>query len=423
MEKHSYKTINLDVYEEVLDNGLRVYISKIPRNNIHARMTTFFGGGILNYKVDGKTYKVPAGIAHFLEHKMFEKEDDIDPMLVYEKNGAISNAYTNKFVTAYYFTGANYFYENLENLLNTIHKPYFTDENVQKEKGIILQEKKQSLDRPYTIAYNECLLNTFYNSDYKNTVLGSLDDINSITKEQLYDCYNAFYHPSNMMLTISGDVDPFKTMKFIKKYYSNMVFLDRPNIEILKASEPKEVVKDKEVLIKKDFSAKYIYINYKIKNNHFFEDDYLNRLYFSIFIDMGFGNLSSIVDVLDNDDNMLSTLSATMEELDGYFIASFFCKVKNNTDVIDLIDKTIKSTDFSEESFNLIKKVTLNQILLSTEDTKSACDLIQNQVLLLKAPVYDMYEKLQKLDFNTFKDYVKNLDVTNRSYVVLQNKN
>ena len=111
MKKKNYKGLDLDVYEEVLDNGLRVYISPIPRHTIHARITTFFGGSILEFKMDGDDNftKVPGGVAHFLEHKMFEKKDGKDPLSVYENNGASGNAFTNEYVTAYHFTGVGHF--------------------------------------------------------------------------------------------------------------------------------------------------------------------------------------------------------------------------------------------------------------------------------------------------------------------------
>lgn len=419
MEKHSYKIINLDVYEEVLDNGLRVYISKIKRNSIHARITTFFGGSILEFKSNGKDYKMPGGVAHFLEHKMFESKDGIDPLVIYENNGASANAFTDKFITAYHFTGASHFEENLNTLLTCVHSPYFTDENVLKEKGIISQEKKQDLDNPFSIVYDKSLETTFYNLDFKNTVLGSLENINSITKEDLYNCYNTFYHPSNMILTISGDVDVDKTMDLIRKFYSKLKFPMKPEIEIVKKREPEEVVSEKEVIFKKDYKSNTMIINYKIKNNHFIKDDYLNRVYLSLLLDMKFGPISKIVDVLSHNKDVLSPLSSYMMAVDDYFILSFSI-ISNDEGVIDLIDNTLKNKTFSEEDFDLIKKVTLNNILLSTENASGVCSLISNQVYFFNYPVYDMYEKLKNLDFETFKNYVDNLNLDNRSIVMLK---
>ena len=425
MEKKSYNGLDLNVYEEVLDNGLRIFISPIPRHTIHARITTFFGGSVLEFKMDASKdfIKVPGGIAHFLEHKMFEKEDGVDPLSIYENNGASGNAFTNEFVTAYHFTGAGHFYENLETLLKCVHEPYFTDENVLKEKGIISQEKKQDLDNPFSIVYDRSLVNTFHNLDFKNTVLGSLEDINSITKEDLYNCYNTFYHPSNMILTISGDVAPDEVIKFIKDFYKKYDFKKRPKVEIKHKDEPESVVKDKDIIYMDNLS-KEILISYKVKKPNYIKDVYLNKIYFSFLLDMKFGAISQVVDVFAKNKNLISSVSSYLEVVDDYYVILFNATVKDGEDeVIDLIDKTIKDFDFNEEDFNLIKKAVLNSTVLSTENSTGICNMISNQVYFYGKPIYDMYDKLKKLDFETFKKSIQNINLNNRSVVVLDNKN
>ena len=425
MEKKSYAGLDLDVYEDVLDNGLRVYISPIPRHTIHARITTFFGGSTLEFKLDGDSSftKVPGGVAHFLEHKMFEKKDGKDPLSVYENNGASGNAFTNEFVTAYHFTGAGHFFENLETLLRCVHEPYFTDENVLKEKGIISQEKKQDLDNPFSIVYDRCLINTFHNLDFKNTVLGSLDDINSITKEDLYNCYNTFYHPSNMILTISGDVDPDKTLRFIKDFYKKYDFKKRPKVILKHKDEPLTVVKDKDVIYMDNLS-KEILICYKVKKPTYIKDEYLNRIYFSFLLDLKFGAIASIVDVFAKDTNLISPVSSYLEPVDDFYMIVFNATVKDDANsFVDLVDKTIKDMDFNEENFNLIKKAILNSIILSTENSNGICSMIANQVYFFGNPIYDMHDKLKGLNFEIFKKSIEDIDLNNRSVVVLENKN
>ena len=425
MEKKSYAGLDLDVYEEVLDNGLRVYISPIPRHTIHARITTFFGGSTLEFKLDGDSSftKVPGGVAHFLEHKMFEKKDGKDPLSVYENNGASGNAFTNEFVTAYHFTGAGHFFENLETLLRCVHEPYFTDENVLKEKGIISQEKKQDLDNPFSIVYDRCLINTFHNLDFKNTVLGSLDDINSITKEDLYNCYNTFYHPSNMILTISGDVDPDKTLRFIKDFYKKYDFKKRPKVILKHKDEPLTVVKEKDVIYMDNLS-KEILICYKVKKPTYIKDEYLNRIYFSFLLDLKFGAIASIEDVFAKDTNLISPVSSYLEPVDDFYMIVFNATVKDDADsFVDLVDKTIKDMDFNEENFNLIKKAILNSIILSTENSNGICSMIANQVYFFGNPIYDMHDKLKGLNFEIFKKSIEDIDLNNRSVVVLENKN
>ena len=422
MNKISLKKLDLDIYNDILDNGLRVYLCKIPRNTVHARMTSLFGGSILEFKVNNEFCKMPAGIAHFLEHKLFEKED-YDPTLIYEKNGATCNAFTTPFITSYYFNGAGSFFENLDNLLKLISNPYFTDENVLKEKGIISQEKKADMDDPYSIINDRSLTNTFKNVDFKNTVLGSLEDIESITKEDLYKCYNTFYHPSNMILTISGDIDIEKTMKFINNYYKDKDFNSKNNIIIKEKKEPEKVVKELDYIYK-DIKYKEIQINYKIKNIHMFEDEYLNSLYFSLLLDMNFGGLSDISDIAQRNSNFISGVSSRIIKVDDFYIINFHVSVKEDeNEAINIIDKTIKNNNFDKNDFQLLKKAILNNLILSTEDTNEICYKIINQIRLFGKIIDDEYNIVSKLDIDTLKKFSSLINFDNRSIVILKKAN
>ena len=422
MNKISLKKLDLDIYSDVLDNGLRVYLCKIPRNTVHARMTSLFGGSILEFKVNNEFCKMPAGVAHFLEHKLFEKED-YDPTLIYEKNGATCNAFTTPFITSYYFNGAGSFFENLDNLLKLISNPYFTDENVLKEKGIISQEKKADMDDPYSIINDRSLTNTFKNVDFKNTVLGSLEDIESITKEDLYKCYNTFYHPSNMILTISGDIDIEKTMKFINNYYKDKDFNSKNNIIIKEKKEPEKVVKELDYIYK-DIKYKEIQINYKIKNIHMFEDEYLNSLYFSLLLDMNFGGLSDISDIAQRNSNFISGVSSRIIKVDDFYIINFHVSVKEDeNEAINIIDKTIKNNNFDKNDFQLLKKAILNNLILSTEDTNEICYKIVNQIRLFGKIIDDEYNIVSKLDIDALKKFSSLINFDNRSIVILKKAN
>ena len=421
MNKITLKKLDLDIYSEVLDNGLRVYLCRIPRNTVHARMTSLFGGSILEFKVDDEYCKMPAGVAHFLEHKLFEKED-YDPSLVFEENGATCNAFTTPFITSYFFNGSDNFYDNLDNLLKLVHNPYFTDENVLKEKGIISQEKKADMDDPYSIIYDRSLVNTFKNSDFKNTVLGSLEDINSITKEDLYKCYNTFYHPSNMLLTISGDIDIEKTMSFIKDFYKDKNFGSKKDIIIKEKKEDEAVVKDLDYVYK-NIKYKEVQVNYKVKNIHMFEDEYLNSLYFSLILDMNFGGLSDISDIAQRNSNFISGISSRITKVDDYYIISFHVSVKKNEDeAIDIIDKTLKNFNYDYDDFNLLKKAILNNLILSTEDTNEICYKIVNQIRLFGNVVNNEYELISNIDFDTLKKFSSLINLNNRSVVVLEKR-
>ena len=415
--------LDLNFYEDVLDNGLKVILCKIPRNSVHARISTFFGGSNLEFKLSSEKEftKVPAGVAHFLEHKLFEKKD-YDVTERFEKNGAYCNAFTTPFVTSYYFSGSKKFYDNLTNLLDLVHNPYFTDENVEKEKGIISQEKKEDLDDPYSIIYDKSLINTFKYLNYKNTVLGSLKDISSITKEDLNKCYKTFYHPSNMVLTIAGDINIKKTMEFIKEYYSLKDYGKPKQIIFKDCDEPDRVVKESDVIYKESNSKK-IQVNYKIKIPKDFRNKYITWLYFCAFLDMNFGGLSDLYEIVHKDSNYLSKIFSRLTAVDDYYMVIFGVDIKRDEDkVIDLIDSYFKNKIYDEKRFELIKKATINSLIVSMESPSEICDMMVNHVRLYDRIIDDVFYLMKNLNFDDFNEFIGMLDLNNRSVVVLDNK-
>ena len=219
MKKSKLEKLDLSLYTEELDNGLRVFIvPKTDVNGIYATLSTKFGSVYKEFVPlnEKKMVSVPLGVAHFLEHKMFEQKNNIDPFTFYSERGSDANANTSNYKTTYLFSGPNFFDENINYLLDYVQDPYFTDENVEKEKGIIEQEIKMYEDDPYFKMYDGIIYNTFIKHPIKYPIAGTVEDVRKITKEDLYTCYNTFYHPSNMFLVITGNVDPKEAMEVIK---------------------------------------------------------------------------------------------------------------------------------------------------------------------------------------------------------------
>lgn len=418
MEKKTFNNLNLDVYEETLPNGLRIFLCPMPRHEVAAQMTVSFGGSVLEFELNGKNIKVPAGIAHFLEHKMFEKEDGTDPLKVYESTGAYANAFTSPYITAYHFEGGDDFFKNLQNLLDTVHKPYFTDENVLKEKGIISQEKKNTMDQPKSIVYDKSNENLFHNSYFKHSVLGSLEDINSITKEMLYDCYNAFYHPSNMYLTITGGFDINQTLDFIKKYYQKLgLSYQKPPVKITK-QEPETVFKDKEI-VHRNTENKEILISYKVKPPK--KSRIITDLYFSLLLNLKFSEISDFPDITFNDENIITDVGCSFYTADDYYIINVGVTVKEDTDkIISLIDKAISDKTYSEKEFNLIKKVLLSSVILLTEKVSRTRDSIASDVYLYGNVNYDIYNIYKNISYDEFQTFVNNLNFNSKTITIVE---
>ena len=218
MKEIFYPELSERCYEQTLENGLLVRV--IPRPGF-AKTLAFiaadFGSLDTSFELDGKKITVPDGIAHYLEHKMFDlpSGNAMDEFAAY---GAGNNAFTNYAMTAYYCECTESVEENLEILLRMVTTPYFTDESVEKERGIIAQEIKMYEDSADSAVYENLFALMYPEHPIRVPIAGTVESIRDITPETLYACHKAFYDTANMMLCVMGDVDPQAICDFVKKH-------------------------------------------------------------------------------------------------------------------------------------------------------------------------------------------------------------
>ena len=217
MDKKLYPRIGEEVIWVTLDNGLPVCI--VPKKGFsrkYALFATRYGGMDMRFRLNGQWLDTPAGIAHYLEHKMFDTEDG-NALQELAMNGAEPNAFTSNAITCYYFDSTEKFYENLEILLSFVSVPYFTDESVEKEQGIIGQEIGMIEDNPEWQVYKQLMQSLYHTSPARTPVAGSVESIREITAQTLYDCHKAFYTPANMCLVVVGDVEPQQVLDIARR--------------------------------------------------------------------------------------------------------------------------------------------------------------------------------------------------------------
>ncbi|WP_245528283.1 EF-P 5-aminopentanol modification-associated protein YfmH [Halanaerobium praevalens] len=239
------KNMDETLVKEKLDNGLNVYI--FPKKEYvkqYAMLSVDFGSNDIDF-VDvknGSKRHMPTGIAHFLEHQLFEDQE----ASIFEKFadlGASANAYTNFDSTNYLFSSSSNFNQSLTNLLDFVQNPYFNQKNVEKEKGIIIQEIKMYQDNPYWRSYFNLLSALYSKHPVKNDIAGTEASVNSITPEDLYICYYNFYLPSNMDLILIGDLDPEKILNLIRENQAKKDFPHFKNPVSIIQEEPEAVAK------------------------------------------------------------------------------------------------------------------------------------------------------------------------------------
>ena len=216
--KNYNEKLNETLYSGVHESGLQVFVlPKAGFSKKYAIYSVKYGSTDISYKLSGKETTDPTGIAHFLEHKLFELSGGGNAFDLFSKTGASANAFTSHNMTAYLFSCSDLFNENLDILLSYVNDPYFTDENVEKEQGIIAQEIKMYDDDPDWKLFNNALSALYTTNSVKDDIAGSVSSIAQITKEVLYNSYNSFYHPENMVLFIAGEVNLDDVSKLIDK--------------------------------------------------------------------------------------------------------------------------------------------------------------------------------------------------------------
>ena len=234
-------------YKCTLPNGLKVIL--FPKTLIkrsYAMLTVKYGSIHQEFKINesDEIISTPAGVAHFLEHKMFEMPNNVDASNLFAELGADVNAYTSHENTSYYFSTVMNFEKSLELLLDFVQTPYFIEESVEGEKRIIEQEIMSSLDKPSSVCYHGILKNLYEKNKVIDDIGGTKESINLINKDTLQMCYNTFYHPSNMFLVIAGNFDLEKTLDLIKTNQANKDFNPYLNPEVINYYETNKVYKE-----------------------------------------------------------------------------------------------------------------------------------------------------------------------------------
>ncbi|MBE7063765.1 MAG: insulinase family protein [Ruminococcaceae bacterium] len=234
----TYPTIGETLHEFVHSSGLRVYVLPKPGfGKSFAIYATDFGSVNNVFTSDGVKIRVPDGVAHFLEHKLFEEEEG-DVFGKFSALGASANAYTSFDMTGYLFSATANVYDSLSVLLRFVQNPYFTDENVEKEKGIIGQEIDMYRDDPSWNCFFNGLRAMYEKHPVRVDIAGTAESISKIDKTLLYQCYNAFYSPKNMILFVGGDVEPEAVREVVEKEVPER---RSPEVEVFFPEEPEAV--------------------------------------------------------------------------------------------------------------------------------------------------------------------------------------
>ena len=419
MIRKKFKKLNNYVYEEVLDNGLRIYICQMKRKNVFAEMTVLYGSKDICFKKKGSSeyIKTYPGTAHLLEHLMYLPDASFNPSKIYEENGASHNAYTNKSTTSYYFRGSTNFEDNLNTLLTCVTNLNVGENDVIKEREVIKQELLRYVDNPGYIAANRCIQNAIVKDNARYDNGGEIEDLYKINLDMIKTCFEYFYHPSNMFLVVCGDVDPEKVVNQVRNFYINKKY---PKFTIIRKEEkePLKVLKKNEV-IHKDVSNKVICINYKIKKTEM--DEFKLRVYLRALLELKFGPLSNIYDENLKNSNYITNIEYGIFYIKDYAFLNFQVTVQSNPEeFINLVDYVLKNGNLNEEYTEVYKKMMIKNLILDFENVSYVADIIEGDILKYNTIKYDIYDEIKALDVMDFKEFIKTLDFSNKSEVICE---
>lgn len=343
MEKIMFEQLQEELYHEKMPNGLNVYI--LPKkgfNKTYATFTTKYGSVDNNFVPLGKNeyVKVPDGIAHFLEHKLFEKEDG-DVFQQFSKQGASANAFTSFTRTAYLFSSTSDVEKNLATLIDFVQSPYFSEKTVEKEKGIIGQEITMYDDNPDWRLYFGLIQNLYQNHPVKIDIAGTIESISHITKDWLYECYNTFYHPSNMLLFIVGPVDSGEIMNQVRENQANKDFKEMPEIKRKFEKEPVSAATKKQVLQMNVQTSKCLVGIKAIHVDQTGNEMLKNELTMNVLLDVLFGKSSENYNQLYNDGLVDETFSFDYTQEQGFGFAMVGGDTNNPDQLAEQLEKML----------------------------------------------------------------------------------
>ena len=391
------------LYIEKLENGLTIMC--IPKKGVQKKYViwgTNYGSNDSKFIVPGEENEteVPKGVAHFLEHKMFEQESGINSLDTLTALGVEANAYTTNDHTAYLFECTENFYPALDELMDYVQHPYFTDQNVEKEKGIIGQEIMMYDDYPEWKVYLNALEAMYHEHPVKLDITGTIETISHIDKEILYKCYNTFYNPSNMAMVVCGDFEPEKLLEEIKKRLVSREA--NGEIKRIYPDEKKDIVKEK---IEQTMEVSQPLFTIGIKDELAETKERVRKhIGIEILLNIIFGKSSKLYKELYEEGVLFSTPSLDYEFARGYAHILITGQATEPEKVYNRFKQKVeemKNKPIDSQEFNRIKKRIYGEYVKEYNDTADIARMF----------LADFFKEI-----NSF-DYLEEIGTINEQYV------
>ncbi len=427
MEKLYFNTLKETLYHEKMDNGLEVYLLPKPGfEKTYGLFSTRFGAIDTTFVPlhQDKMIKVEDGIAHFLEHKMFDM-DGGDASEEFAKLGASTNAFTSSSRTAYLFSTTTNEYACIELLLDFVQKLEITPESVEKEKGIIGQEIKMYDDDPDWRVYFGSIQNLYQKHPVAVDIAGTVETVNRTNKEMLETCYNTFYHPSNMMIFVVGNIDPNKAMETIKTNQSKKDFKLAKPIICQKVAEP-EAIKTKETVLTMDVEMNKIIVSIKVNDILENPKDKIKReLSLNLLFDLLFSKSAKLYNEWLNQGIINDSFSASFTQERDYAFIQIGCDCNDYQTLKEKLLDLITNFDqlkIQENDFNRIKKKNIGLFINMFNSPESIANLF-SRYYFEGINALDLVDEVAALKLEDIYNVFKYFNINNTSTCIVKKNN
>ena len=419
MKKITINNINEDIYYEKLDNGLDVYL--YVNKNMQTNYVTFNTkyGSVYNEFEDnsGKMIKVPNGIAHFLEHINFHESDGTTADMYFNKSGSGTNAFTTFEYTAYEIFGSNDIIKNVGHLLDFVQDKALSDDIIDNERNIIIEEAKMGKNNPGQRLFYESNKALYNVNNKRNEIVGSVKDINSITKQDLNLVYDTFYRPDNMFIVITGNFNPYEIATMIKENQSKKKYKEL-NVKKIYDKEDVNVNKDY-IEIKDNIEIPKLSISYKMNRKRFKDyNDAILRIYLNLIMNANFGPTSDFKEDLMEKELIYSMSSGISVEKD-VVILDVIAESKYPNELIEVIKNNFDKLSITEDRLERRKKCNIASLISGLDSIEYVNSHIEDDIIYNNKLINNIYDVIKKINIDDANKILKHLDISNSSIVVM----
>lgn len=421
MKKIVFNNLDEFIYKETFSNGVSAYLYPTEKTkNFYITVSVKYGGKVKQYEVNGKRKEIIPGTAHFLEHKVMNFTNRKKASDLINELGLYANAYTSYDITNYNIYGSKEPVTSLKLLLDLFYDLNINEQNVNSEKGIISEEFKMYNDNPNFRINKQVANNVFKNSFLKDVLVGDLDQINSITVDDLNRVYKDFYTTNNTFIVVTGNFNLSEIISFLKDYMKN-IKSNKKNIKVIEKSEQEKVINEY-VEIEENITIPRVIYSLKIKKSNIkINNPILKRYYLNFIFSSLFSNTSKIYEKY-KDNSLMYSMSYDITDAGKYYLMNLKVITDREDELIKHLKKDLDNPSIDEKTFLRKKKMFLNNLILGFENIEDVEDMITSHVIRFNHVINNSYDLLKIMNYLEMKEVLNSIDFNNHSILKVSTK-